>query len=62
MSSSEALKRAKKKYSKENTINKTVQLNKNTDNDIIPYIQNLDNFSGYVKDLIRKDIANKKQP
>lgn len=45
------------KYAKNNTITKTIQLNKETDKDIIHYLNTLPNFQGEVKRLIRKEIA-----
>ena len=43
------------KYAKANTITKTIQLNKETDKDIIELLTNVNNFQGYIKDLIRQD-------
>lgn len=51
----EAQKKARNKYNRANTINKTVTLNKVTDADILAYIENA-NFTGLVKELIRKEI------
>lgn len=51
----EAQKKARNKYNRANTINKTVTLNKVTDADILAYIENV-NFTGLVKELIRKEI------
>ena len=47
------------KYAKANTITKTIQLNKETDKDIIELLANVNNFQGYIKDLIRNDMKNK---
>ena len=47
------------KYAKNNTITKTIQLNKETDKDIIELLTNVNNFQGYIKRLIRNDIKNK---
>ena len=33
-----------------------IDLNRNTDEDIIEYLSTLDNKQGYIKDLIRQDI------
>ena len=52
----EAQKRAQMKYLKEKTIKKSVTFQKTTDADIIEYVQNVDNFQAYVKELIREDI------
>lgn len=51
----EAQKKARNKYNRANTINKTVTLNKVTDADILAYIEDV-NFTGLVKELIRKEI------
>lgn len=57
----EAQKRANAKYDKENTIRKMLKLNKNTDKDIIQYLNTLPNFQGEIKRLIRREIAEIKQ-
>ena len=51
----EAQKKARNKYNRANTINKTVTLNRVTDADILAYIEDA-NFTGLVKELIRKEI------
>ena len=51
----EAQKKARNKYNRANTINKTVTLNKVTDADILAYIDGV-NFTGLIKELIRKEI------
>lgn len=51
----EAQKKARNKYNRANTINKTVTLNKVTDADILAYIEGV-NFTGLIKELIRKEI------
>lgn len=53
----EAQKRANAKYDKENTIQKMIKLNKNTDKDIIQYLNTLPNMQGEIKRLIRREIA-----
>lgn len=58
MSTSEALKRAVAKYDRENTKQILLKLNINTDSDILEFLEGK-NKQGYIKDLIRKDIANK---
>ena len=45
------------KYAKANTITKTIQFNKETDKDIIHFINIQPNFQGMIKKLIRKEIA-----
>lgn len=56
----EAQKKARNKYNKTNRINKTVALNKATDSDIINYIEGV-NFTGLIKELIRKEMKNSKE-
>lgn len=55
---SEAKKKADAKYKKANLIQKKVDLNKNTDQDIIQWIEGKV-WSRYIKDLIREDIKRK---
>ena len=50
---SESLKKAQEKYDKNNTVRYGFKLNKNTDNDIIEYLNSLTNKQGYIKSLIR---------
>lgn len=56
----EAQKKARNKYNKKSQINKTVTLNRATDQDIIKFTEN-QNFTGLVKNLIRKEIDNNKK-
>lgn len=46
------------KYDKNNTVQIKMKLNKNTDADIIEYLETKDNRQGYLKALIRKDMEN----
>ena len=55
--SSDARIRANAKYNKENTKNVVLHLNITTDKDILDYLQKKDNKTGYIKDLIRDDMA-----
>ncbi len=55
---SDAKKRADAKYKKANLIQKKIDLNKNTDQDIIQWLEDK-TFSTYVKQLIRDDIAKR---
>jgi hypothetical protein len=57
----EAQKKANAKYDKENTIQKMIKLNKNTDKDIIQYLNTLPNFQGEIKRLLRKEMAEIKK-
>ena len=54
---SEAQRRAVKKYDAANTVQIRLKLNRGTDKDIIDKLENEENKQGYIKDLIRKDIA-----
>lgn len=38
-----------------------INLNTNTDQDIIAFLETLDNLNGYIKDLIRADMAKRNQ-
>jgi hypothetical protein len=51
----EAQKRARNKYNKENIANKVVSFNKNTEAELLEWIQDLA-FGTYVKQLIREDM------
>lgn len=44
------------KYDKENTRRVYIKLNKNTDSDILSYLDSKQNKQGYIKELIRKDM------
>ena len=44
------------KYDKENTKRVYIKLNKNTDKDILAYLDSKQNKQGYIKELIRKDM------
>ena len=44
------------KYDKENTKRVYIKLNKNTDKDILDYLDSIPNKQGYIKELIRKDM------
>ena len=58
--SSDAQIRAAAKYNKENVKQLVLHLNTKTDKDIIDYISNKDNKTGYIKELIRADMENNK--
>ena len=57
MKTTEAQARATKKYQKNNTRMITIRLNLNTDADIIRRLEEVDSKQGYIKELIRKDMA-----
>ena len=44
------------KYDRENTKRVFIKLNKNTDKDILDYLDSIPNKQGYIKSLIRKDM------
>ena len=54
---SDAQIRAVAKYNAQNTKQYAFKLNLTTDKDIIEKLDNIDNKTGYIKDLIRGDIA-----
>ena len=45
---------------REHTITFSVKLNKNTDADIIKKLETVESRNGYIKELIRKDMAGVK--
>lgn len=57
MKTTEAQKRATAKYQAKNTRMFTIRLNYNTDQDIIDKLEQVESMSGYIKKLIRQDIA-----
>ena len=57
---SEAQKKATMKYQAKNRYSKTLILNRSTDQDLIEYIETVDNFTGLVKKLLREHM--KKNP
>lgn len=52
----EAEKKAKIRYDKANTVQLKMKLNKNTDADILAWLEQQDNKQGYIKALIRADM------
>lgn len=56
---SEAQKRATAKYDRENSINMCIKLSRKYDADIIEALNNSGNKQGYIKELIRADLAKK---
>lgn len=57
MATSEAQMRANAKYDAKATMQIKMKLNKNTDADIIQKLESVDNKQGYIKALIRADMA-----
>lgn len=51
-----SMRKAIDKYDKENTKQIKMKLNKNTDADIIAFLESQDNIQGKLKELIRKEI------
>lgn len=49
------------RYNKAHTINVNIRLMKNTEQDIIQKLNSVPNKAGYIKQLIRADIANDKR-
>lgn len=57
--STESQVRASIKYNKENTVQISLKLNRSTDADLIDSLNRIANKQGYIKELIRRDIAKK---
>lgn len=57
--STEAAKKASKKYDQNNTKMLSVKLNKNTDQDILEHMEHIQNKQQYIKTLIRCDILRR---
>ena len=57
--STESQIKASIKYNKENTDQISLKLNRTTDADLIDSLNRIANKQGYIKELIRRDIANK---
>lgn len=54
---SDAQKAATRKYDDRMTVQVKMKLNKGTDADILAKLDAVENVQGYIKELIRKDIA-----
>lgn len=48
---------AKKDWDRKNTRQIGIKLNRNTDADILAKIESMNSYAGYIKNLIRADIA-----
>ena len=57
--STESQIRASIRYNKENTVQISLKLNRSTDADLIDSLNRVKNKQGYIKELIRRDIAEK---
>lgn len=55
----DAQKRASAKYDAANTVQIKLKLNRTTDADVLHRLEMIDNKQGYIKSLIRRDIAEK---
>lgn len=53
----EAQIKAQKKYDAENTRQVHLKLNRRTDSDVLEKLDNVPSKQGYIKDLIRADLA-----
>ena len=51
---------AQKKYDKEKTKKYTIKVIKSTESDIFQKLESVPNKAGYIKELIRRDIASEK--
>ena len=58
--SSERKETPQDRYHKAHTVNVTIRLMKNTEQDIIQKLNSVPNKAGYIKQLIRADIAKDK--
>ena len=52
---------AQERYNKQNTVSIAIRLMKNTEQDIIQKLDSVPNKAGYIKSLIRSDIAKEKE-
>lgn len=57
--STESQIRASIRYNKENTVQISLKLNRSTDAELIDSLNRVANKQGYIKELIRRDIAEK---
>lgn len=55
--STDAQKRASKRYNDANTVQVAIRLNKATDADVIARLEEVPSKAGYIKQLIRRDAA-----
>lgn len=47
-------------YAKQNIRRVTIGFNRNTDSDLIDYVESIENMQKYLKDLIRQDMEKRK--
>lgn len=55
----EAMKQAIKRYDEKNTKQLMLKLNVKTDADVLKKLEEVGNKQGYIKELIRRDLAGK---
>lgn len=55
--STDAQKRASKRYNDANTVQVAIRLNKATDADVIARLEEVPSKAGYIKALVRRDAA-----
>lgn len=60
MATKEAHRRAVAKYNAANMMQLKINLNTRTDGDVIRALESVDSKAGYIKELIRADIAKNK--
>ena len=60
MGRTEALKQAQKRYERKNIVQVRLKLNNVTDADVLAKLDCVGNRQGYIKELIRADIARKR--
>ena len=53
--------KASNKYTKEHSKSYLIRFNRDTEQDIIKYLDSLDNKQGYIKNLIKDDIERNKR-
>ncbi len=58
---SDALRKAITKYNKKSTVAFTFRLNKNTEADLIEYVESLDNKAGTIKRLLLDEMKKNKE-
>ncbi len=56
---SEAQKKASKKYHQKNQVNITLSLNRATNEELIEFVDKIENKSAYLKELVIKDMKEK---
>lgn len=57
MAKTEAQLKYNAKWKKENIVNVAMQFNRNTEQELIDYLQTLPNKTGHIKDMLKKEIG-----